>query len=122
MPKLTNRYPIKCRDRNQCFSWYNGKRVYHGVWGSPEAEKNYKRFIAALLENPTLPLQMGTDDVLVSELAAGFLEHIESCNMDKTDVGHFKRALGFLVEVYGELSVNEFSPKKLKVVRNQMVK
>ena len=123
MPKLKNQYPKNCRDRSRAFSWYNGKRIYHGVWGSPEAKKNYDRFIAALMENPTLPLQMGASaGVLVSELAAGFLEHIESRNMDKTDVGHFKRAIGFLVEIYGGFSVNEFSPKKLKAVRNQMVK
>jgi len=123
MPKLKNQYPKNFRDRSQAFSWYNGKRIYHGAWGAPEAKKNYDRFIAALMENPTLPLQIGASaGVLVSELAAGFLEHIESRNMDKTDVGHYKRAIGFLVEVYGKFSVNEFSPKKLKVVRNQMIK
>ena len=123
MPKLKNRYPKNCRDRSRAFSWHNGKRIYHGVWGSPEAEKNYKRFIAALLENPNLPLQMGSvGGVLISELVAGFLKHIEARKMDKTDVEHFKTVVGFLVDVYGDLGVNEFSPKKLKVVRNQMVK
>jgi len=123
MPKLKNRYPKKCRDRNQCFSCYNGRRYYHGVWGSPEADKSYKRFIAALLESPFLPLQDNkTGDVLVSELVAGFLNHLEALKTDKTDLLHFKRAIGFLIEVYGELSVNEFSPKKLRVCRSQMVK
>jgi len=122
MPKLKNQYPKNCRDRNQSFSWYNGKRIYHGVWGSPEAEKNYKRFIARLLENPDLPLlDDKTGEVLVSELAAGFMNYIEP-QQDRTEILHFKRAIGFLVEFYGELAVNEFSPKKLKVCRNQMVK
>ena len=122
MPKLKNRLPKVCRDRNQAFSWYNGRRFYHGVWGSPEAEKSYKRFIAALLENPTLPVRLGEDnDVLVSELADGFLEHIKP-QMGKTDYLHYKYAVAYLIEVYGELAVNEFSPKKLKVVRSQMVK
>jgi len=57
MTKLTNRMPKKCRDRNQAYSWHNGKRVYHGIWGTPEADSHYKRFLTALLENPTLPLQ-----------------------------------------------------------------
>jgi len=115
MPKLKNRMPKVCRDRNQAFSWHNGKREYHGVWGSPEAEKSYKRFIARLLENPILPLQDGkTGDVLISELAAGFIQHAESRNMDKADMGHFKTTIGYLVEVYGGLSVNEFSPKKCR--------
>jgi len=70
-----------------------------------------------------MPLQDNkTGDVLISELAAGFIQHAESRNMDKADVGHFKTTIGYLVEVYGGLSVNEFSPKKLKIVRDQMVK
>jgi len=56
--------------------------------------------------------------VFISELAAGFLSTIES-KMDKTDLSHFKRAIGFLVGIYSELSVNEFSPKKLKVCRQE---
>jgi integrase len=63
-----------------------------------------------------------TGDVFVSELAAGYLGHLESQKTDKTDFLHFKRAVGFLIDIYGELAVNEFSPKKLKVCRNQMVK
>ena len=123
MPKLKNRCPKNCRDRSQAFSWYNGKRIYHGAWGSPEVEENYRRFRIALLESPVMLLQDGkTGDVIVSELAAAFIRYAESRNMDKTDVGHFKTIIGYLVEIYGELSVNEFSPKRLKVVRNQMVK
>jgi hypothetical protein len=77
MPKLKNRLPKMCRDRNQAISWHNGKRIYHGAWDSTEAKKSYKRFIATLLENPTLPmLDKKASDVLVSELAAGFLEYL----------------------------------------------
>ena len=122
MPKLKNQDPKNCRDRNQAFSWYNGKRIYHGAWGSPEAKKNYRRFVAALDENPILSLQPDRKNgVLVSELTAGFLDFIES-RMDKIHVQHFTRAVGYLVDVYGELPVNEFSPKKLNTVRNQMIK
>jgi len=122
MPKLKNQCPKNCRDRNQSFSWYKGKRVYHGVWGSPEADKSYKRFIAALLESPNLLLRDSkTGDVLVSELATDFLTAIEF-QTNKADLWHFNRVIGFLVDIYGELSVNEFSPKKLKTVRKQMIK
>ena len=119
MPKLKNRLPKMSRDRNQAFSKHNGKRYYHGKWGTPEAEKSYKRFIAALLENPVLPPQVGKDggDVLISELATAFLAHIEeSLNMDQTDLGHFRTAIGYLVEVYGGITVNEFSPQKTESV------
>jgi hypothetical protein len=78
MPKLRNRLPKKCRDRNPCISWHNGKRIYHGVWDSPGAEESYKRFIAALLENPALPLRdarTGNADALVTELCDAFLQY-----------------------------------------------
>jgi integrase len=122
MPKLKNRLPKNCRDRNQAFSWHNGKRIYHGVWGTPEAEKSYKRFIAALVEGSDLPTQMEKNsDVLVSELAANFLDGIET-RMDKDAVVMFNQAVGYLAELYGELAVNDFSPKKLKAVRSLMIK
>ena len=122
MPKLKDRLPKICNDRGRAFSWHNGKRVYHGVWKSAEAEKNYKRFKAALLESPTPRFGDGkNDDVLVVELAADFLGHFES-RMDKSAIDMFKQCIGYLDEIYGELPVNEFSPKKLKVVRERMVK
>jgi len=123
MPKLKNQSPKMCRDKNRAFAWHNGKRVYLGVWKSAEAEKSYRRFKAALLEDPSLPHvgDAGNSDVLILELASGFLRHIEP-RTHKSHLSHFKQCIGYLVEVYGELAVDEFSPKKLKVVRSQMVK
>ena len=112
------------RDKNSAVSKHKGQRIYHGVWGSPEAEKSYKRFIAALLECPALPLRIGKEssDVLVSELADAFLEQHES-RIDKTDYRHCKQAVKHLADIYGEIAVDEFSPKKkLKIVRSKMVK
>lgn len=82
------------------------------------------RFVAALMENPDLPVwdEKKSGDALVSELAIAFLKHAESRKMDKIDVAYFKRVVGFLVEIYRGLDVNEFSPKKLKTCRSQMVK
>jgi len=123
MPKLKNRLPRLCRDRKLAVSWHNGTRIYHGVWGTPDAEKNYKRFIAALLEAPDLPPRIDENtDVLVSELATAYLDTIEKSRMHPSHISHFRQTIGFLVEIYGEIAVNDFSPKKLKVVRDQMVK
>jgi integrase len=123
MPKLKNRLPKRCNDRGRAFSWHNGKRIYHGVWGSPEAEKNYKRFISALLENPELRPQIGdVEGVLVMELCEDFMEHIEAGNKQKAETRNIKMAVGYLIRSYGELPADEFSPKKLKSVRDQMIK
>jgi len=124
MPKLKDdQVPKKCRDRSQCYSWHNAKRIYHGKWGSPEADENYRRFRIALLKDPVPLLRVDVGGgVLVSELANGYLDSIEQSQMHESHVSHFKQAVGYLVEIYGGLAVNEFSPKKLKVVRDQMVK
>jgi len=122
MPKLKDdQVPKKCRDRNQCFSWHQGKRIYHGKWGTPEADTAYKRFKIAVLENPGLPFRVngGVGGVLIAELADAFLDYFEKAQRDKSHVTHFRIVIGYLVEVYGELAVNEFSPKKLKVCRAQ---
>jgi len=90
--------------------------------GDTRSREELKRFIAALEENPSLPLRIGgNSDVLISELAAGFLNGVES-QIDKSHVTHFKLAVGYLVDIYGDMTVDEFSPKKLKTCRLQMVK
>jgi len=122
MPKLQNQVPKMCNDRGRAYSKHNGKRIYHGVWGSDDAKKSYKRFIAALLENPSLPVVRNEGDVLVSELCDAFLRYYESRMKDKTEYKHHQRAIGFLCELYGDVAVDEFSPKKLKTVRVHVVK
>jgi len=140
MPKLNyngNRLPKMCDDRGRAFAWHNGKRVYLGVSGTPDAEEKYRQFKIALLQNlsPSAPVQkvesnpvlvaspppdVGTGDMLVARLAVEFLKyHIP--RLQKTDVEHFNTAIAFLVELFGVMSVNEISPKKIRTVRNQMI-
>ena len=51
MPKLKNQYPKMYRDKNSAVSKHKGQRIYHGVWGLPEADKAYKRFIPMVEES-----------------------------------------------------------------------
>ena len=118
---MTKKLPKQCRDRNQSYSWHNGKRIYHGIWKSSEADAAYRRFIAELLESPAGILRHHTGDVLIAELAADFL-NFHTARLDESHVRHFRLAIAYLVEICGDIAVNDFSPKKLKIVRNQMVK
>jgi hypothetical protein len=121
MPNLQNQVPKMCNDRGRAYSKHNGQRIYHGVYGSQEAKQAYKRFIAALLENPTLPPVRSSEDILVSELCNAFMQYHAS-RLHESHVVHFGLTIGFLVELYGDIAVDELSPKKLKTVRRQMVK
>ena len=135
MPKLKNRLPKKCRDRNRAFSWYKGKRVYHGIWGTEEADRNYKRFIHELTKEPppSLPgavssgefcpvqsVRAGGGTMLVSELCVEFLKY-HTPRLGKTDIQNFKYAFGYIIEAFGNMSVNSITPKRMRSVRSQMV-
>ena len=131
--------PKLCEDRGRFFVWLEGKRHYFSANGRKDAEVKRKQFLANIWLGNTAtqpkvgrgsplvkefggstPLGVEDGDMLVSELADAFLDSIES-QMDKNEYMLFKYAVGYLVDVYGELAVNEFSPKKLKFVRSQMV-
>ena len=138
MPKLNyngNRLPKLCNDRGRAYVWHNKKRVYLGVSGTIEAEENYRQFKINLLQSPTTPdpvqksesgllLDVGddveTDVDSVAGLCVEFLKY-HNPRLDKTDVQHFRKAIGFLVGLFGSMSVNTFSPKKMRTVREQMV-
>ena len=71
--------------------------------------------------NPIFVPTNTESSVSVSELSAGFLDYSQS-RQDKIQFGHSRYAIAYLVKIYGTLAANEFSPKKLKVCRSQMIK
>jgi len=122
MPKLKNEVPKLARSGNYACVYHGGRRHRLGLWGTPEAKTAYTRFIAELQASPItfgIAQQRG-GNVLVAELAAGFFKNIQGC-MHPAHISHFKVTIGYLVEIYGDIAVDTFTPKKLKVVRNQMV-
>ena len=92
-----------------------------GQAGTPESQKAYHRFCLELHNAPIEPAIVTGKCCSVNELVAGFLDYCQP-RQDKIQFSHNKYAIGYLVEIYGDLAVNEFSPKKLKICRNQMVK
>ena len=114
-PKLTNR-----KDGRAVVHW-KGKMYVMGQTGTPEAQKAYHRFCLELHNAPIEPAVLAGKCCSVNELVAGFLDYCQP-RQDKIQFSHNKYAIGYLVEIYGDLSVNEFSPKKLKICRNQMIK
>ena len=120
MPK-SNKPPRYCKNGKYAIVYVNGKKHYLGLYGSTESRQEYARVVAEWNINPILLPTDTESSVSVSELAAGFLDHFQS-RCDKVEFGHNKYAIGYLVQVYGSLAANDFSPKKLKVVRTQMIK
>jgi integrase len=105
---------------------HNRKIHRLGYWGSPEAKIGYARFIAELQSTPAtfgIGQRAGTGgtDVLVAELAADYFRHIQN-RMHPAHINHFKTTIGYLAKIYGDILVDSFSPKKLKTVRDQMIR
>ena len=106
--------------------YFKGKRIRLRHWGSPDAKTAYANFVLDLQSSRSSVgnrkrKKDSQNAVLVSELANDFYIQVAS-KMDKTECAHFKMVIRYLTEVYGGLVANAFSPKKLKRVREQMVK
>ena len=124
MPKLINRNPKLSKLKEYAVSYYRGKIHYFGRHGTPEALTAYNRFCAAIQANPVaVPLPNGDHNVSVRELAAAFLDYAKA-NTNPTDYAHYRViVLDFLDKLYGDdTSVDNFTPRCLKLVRTEMMK
>jgi hypothetical protein len=110
----------------------NGKDVYLGSWPQgkrkppPDVQANYDRTIAEWLANGR-SLQVSKDDGLcVAELILRFWHHVEQHYRDHEgnptcEVENYKCSLRPLRQIYGTLPADEFSPLKLKAIRQTMI-
>jgi integrase len=123
MPKQ-NKPPKYCKMGKYALVYHQGRKIYLGLYGSPESKAAYARLLAELQANPTaIPLSNVERTVTISELAAEFLDYAKT-NINFTDYTHYQTViLGFLLKLYGDnFSVDDFKPRCLKLVREEMVK
>ncbi|MFO0879949.1 MAG: site-specific integrase [Gemmataceae bacterium] len=110
-----------------------GKDYYLGPWPvghpepSPEIREEYERLILEWMatgrrQSPTSP-----QAVTVEELLVRFWEHVEThyrhspSGEPTSEVGHYRLSLRPLRHLFGKLPVTEFTPLKLKAVRQLML-
>jgi len=130
MPKLNvSKVPKQCNDRGRSYSWHEGKRVYHGVAGSPEANRNYLRFINDLTKEPPLSPPpdagasvgtAGANNILVAELCDAFLKYAVKAK-SQSDYSNYKTACGGLLRFAGSTTA-EFDAFLLLQVQDGFVK
>ena len=116
-----NKPPKYSKNGKYAVVYIDRKKHYLGLYGTSESRQEYARVVAEWQTKPIVQHTESESNVSVSELSAAFLDFSETRN-DYTEHEHNKQAVCYLVNIYGTLTVNEFSPKKLKVVRLQMVK
>jgi len=121
MPKLTNRNPKLGRNGIYAVVRYKGKTHRLGKHGTPEALKAYNRFCVELQTNPAFLVPKDERDITLDEVAAAYLVYAKS-RFGKTDYVHYRTALSFAVEVYGDQPADAFSYQNLRTVRSEMVR
>jgi hypothetical protein len=92
-----------------------------GKWKTPEAEKNYRRFLAEWASCPPSAAFRPGKTVLLEEVIAAYLDWAET-NIDKTDYRHTQTVAAFVLDLYGGIPVNEFGTKSLIVVQETLEK
>jgi len=120
--------PLKCHKRSgTAYVHINGERKYLGAkFGTAKAEKNYNKLITTWLANGR-QLPDDSEELTITELCAKYIAYADSYyrHKDGTHTSQFlnvKLSLRTLIKLYGDLSVSEFSPKKLKTIMDTWVK
>ena len=119
MPKL-NRPPKYAKLKKYAVVYLNGKTHYLGLYNSPESRKEYARICAERESNPTFSLHEAKD-VTLDEVAIAYLDHAERL-FGKSHYENYQSALKFATDLYGHRPVDEFSPLKLRTVRDEIVR
>lgn len=128
MPRPRNAVPQPRQHKGRAVLdiYENGHRRTRtlGAWGSPEADAEYKRFLAEFAtgqtDRPTGP------DVTVNEVLLAFLKHADQHyrrpdGTPTSEVGCLRLALKPLRELYGHTPAREFGPRALKTLRDHMI-
>ncbi len=113
----------------------DGKHVWLGKHGTPEADTNYKLVVAewltrnettAAVEKPAPKPASTPTRISVAALAMRFREHAAAYYVKHgkttTEYQWIRNALRVLNELYGTLPADEFSPRKLVAVRDEMIR
>jgi integrase len=100
-----------------------GRDYYLGKYNSPESREHYHKLVAQYIAEADAVLQVvDCDQTSVAELVAQYVEFAKQHYRHNPDERYrIKAAITPLVEFYGALPVEEFSPKKLKAVRQQII-
>lgn len=128
MPRLSKANPAYRlhKGSGQAIVSIAGQRIYLGKYDSPESRAAYKQHIAAWKNSGQKPLLGKLPPFAVTELCVGYLEFANGYyvkNGKPTDeIGNIKAALRPLRKLYGLDQAREFGPKKLKAVRESMIK
>jgi len=129
------RIPKLCRHKatGQAYVQLPGskKQIYLGLYGSPAAEAEYRRFVAELVADPAADVRDAVSgrafvDLTVSELALTYLKHCETYyagpdGRPSCEVVNIELALRTFRRLYGHTPVREMGPRWLKTLQQALI-
>jgi integrase len=135
MPRLIYRLPKYSlhKPSGQAKVRHNGRTVYLGKFGSPDSHEAYARFIASIPKPEDVapfvaPIREAANPektLLVGEVVLRFFEHATGYYVrNGVPTGEhitIRACLRPLTKRFGQLPADEFGPKKLKLVRTDMI-
>jgi integrase len=107
----------------------NGRHIYLGKFGSPESHEEYARRIAGLsTDSPSTESDSAPNNVSslsVNALLLRYWEFAESTYIKDgkptRELANMADAIWPLRTIFGSLPADQFGPRKLKLVRQQMI-
>jgi integrase len=128
MPKLTdNKNPSYRlhRQSGQAVVTLNGRDILLGKYGTAASRNEYNRRIGEWIQNGRQPA-VAAADLSINELIGRYKSHVESYyrHPDGSPTGeadNIRDALKPLRKLYGTTLASDFSPLKLKAVREAMI-
>lgn len=125
MTKPHGYVPKHCHHRpsDQGFVRLNGRMLYTGRWGTPEANAKYDRIIAAwLASGRELPTDRADPSAyLIRDLVADYLVAFEEKHVGSRQPETLRHAVKPLLRLYGNDNVAQFRPSDLKALRRHLV-
>ncbi len=106
--------------------YVNGTYIYLGPWGSPEADREYRRIVAEKIAFPESGIENQHGDMTVSELVAAFLVYAKSYYVapdgeQTSSFGLYVLASRRLLDFYAATPITKFGPASLEIVQKKMV-
>jgi integrase len=104
------------------------REVYLGKWGTPQAERAYREWVAAFAaRNPTPRARKGTPEALtVAGLLDAYLEHCQATyrkhGHETSEVGIVRQAASVLLDLCPRRAAAEFRAPDLEAARDEMVR
>jgi integrase len=122
MSKRIPKYSLH-KASGQAFVRINGTCNYLGVHDTPESHERYEQAIATYLSAADV---VDTCSVTVARLSVLFMEHAREYyrkdGQQTSEVHSIQTALRPLLATAGKLKVADFGPRKLKAVRDRMIR